>query len=175
MKSFSVANRAILLFCILATLIGSLISSDWQAFGHDPCYYRIDNISNTSLDDIILTNPENYTTLSHTINGTLNTLQSAKFDYSFDDILLSVNASYLHADHCVALSTEDHTCYWNPVSRVTGKLCIECHSVCRSQQKSVNFVQFSTGFCIILFVSQLFLTSVYSVASDYTPKRYQVR
>lgn len=170
LKSFSIANHAILLFCILATLVGSLISSDWQAFGHDPCYYRIDNISNTSLNDTVLTNPENYTTLSHTINATLNTLQSVKFD----DVLSSVNASYLHADHCVALSTEDHACYWNPVSRITGKLCTGCHPICRSQQRSVNFVQFTTGFCVILFVSQLFLTSVYSVASDYAPKRFQV-
>ena len=167
MKCFSVANRAILLFCMLATLIGSLISSDWQAFGHDPCHYRI-NVSNDTL-----TNSENYTALSHTINATLNTPQLAKSDgQSF--VPLSVNASYLHADHCISLSTEDQACYWNPVSRVTGKLCSECHPTCRSQQKSINFIQFSIGFSIILFVSQLFLTSVYSVASDYAPKRYQV-
>ena len=173
LKSFSVANRAILLFCMLATLIGSLISSDWQAFGHDPCHYRINNISNTSFNDMALTKSENYTALSHTTNATLGTLQSVKFDeHSF--VPLSVNDSYLHADQCISLSTEDHACYWNPVSRVTSKLCSECHPTCRSQQKSINFVQFSIGFSVILFVSQLFLTSVYSVASDYTPKRSQV-
>ena len=165
MKSFNVANRAILLFCIVATLVGSLISSDWQAFGHDPCHYTL---SSRSSNDT-LTQLENYTALFH-MNETLYTL---KFDnHSF--VPLSVNASYLRADHCIALSTEDHACYWNPVSRVTGKLCSECHPTCRSQQKSINFVQFSIGFSIIVFVSQLFLTSVYSVTSDYTPKRYQV-
>lgn len=150
----------------MATLAGSLVSSDWQAFGHDPCRYY--TLSSTSLNDT-LTQLENYT---HT-NESLNTVEPASFDeQSF--ISLSINASLLHAEHCEALSTENHACYWNPASRVTGKICTECRPVCRSQQRSINFIQFSIGFSIILFVSQLFLTFVYSVASDYTPKRYQV-
>lgn len=174
LKSFSVANRAILLLCILATVTGSLISSDWQGFGHDPCHYTA--VSNTSLmNDTLAQQPDNYTSPSHSINATLTTtLQSVKFDEHSVVRQLSVNVSFLHADNCIALSTEDDACYWNPVSRVTGKLCIECHAVCRSRQRSIDFVQFSVGFSVILFVSQLYLMSVFSVASDYTPKRYQV-
>lgn len=156
-----------MLFCITATLAGSLVSADWQAFGHDPCRsYSV--LSSTSFNNTI-NQLENYTMLSHTNE----TLQLASFgEHSF--ISLSINASLLHAKHCGALSTQDHVCYWNAVSRVTGKICTECHPVCKSQQRSINFIQFSIGFSVILFVSQLFLTSVYSVASDYTPKRYQV-
>ena len=175
LKSFRVANRSILLFCMLATLIGSLISCDWQALGHDPCHYEI----NTSFNDTTLAKPENYTALSHDhmTNATLNYLQSVKLDDVDNAVTLSTNAtttSFLHADLCISLSTEEHACYWNQVSRITGKLCTECHPICRSQQRSINFMQFSIGFSVILFVSQLFLTSVYSVASDYAPKRHQV-
>ena len=170
LKSFSVANRAILLFCILATLLGCLISSDWQAFGHDPCHYTL---SSTSFNDTLiqLENDTAYTKFNKTLDT--QDLSSVTIDEHFI-VPPSINASLLHANHCIAMSTEEHTCYWNPVSRVTGKLCIECHPACNSEQKSINFVQFSIGLSLILFISQLFLTSVFSVASDYTPKRYQV-
>ena len=162
------SNRAILLFCTLAILTGNLLSSDWQSFGHDPCKHRFtrshpsDNLS-LPLHDMAY------------LNETVTNHESVAWDEYFIHGPLSVNESLILADHCLSLSTTEHTCYWNPLSRVTGKLCIECHRTCRSEQKSVNFIQFCVGFSIILFVSQLFVTTVYSVASDYTPKAFQVR
>ena len=156
LKSFQVSNRAILLFCILATLTGSFLCSDWQAIGHDAC-----SVSGTHLADNI--------TLKNTTTGLVSV--------NLDELSLpvpSINMSLVFANHCIAMSTEDHSCYWNPTSRVTGKVCIECHPACRSEQRSINFIQFCVGINIILFVSQLFITSVYSVASDCAPKAYQV-
>ena len=180
-----------LLFCILATLVGSLLASDWQSIGHDPCSYAFSKTNppfNATHDNSTVSSrtdsPQNVTQNQQEViddiiynNGTGDSILLSS---DFDEYLvegtspLSVNGSLFFADHCKNMSTEHHTCYWNPISRVTGKLCIECRAVCRSERKSVNFVQFCFGICIILFVSQLFLTSVYSVASDYTPKVYQV-
>lgn len=166
MKSVKVSNRAILLFCISATLTGSLLSSDWQAIGQDPCH---DTFSRTALENSTVNVQPTNTTDSEITNELL-------IEYDDDSITLppSMNSSLTFAEHCTGMSVADHACYWNPVSRVTNKLCTRCHPTCRSEQKSINFIQFCIGISIILFVSQLFLTSVYSVASDYTPVAFQV-
>ena len=167
LKAAKVSNRAILLFCLLATLAGSLLSSDWQAIGHDPCH---DTFSRTALENSTVYSQQTNTTDSETTNEHL------LIDYDDDStpLLPSINSSLSVAEHCTGMSVTDHACYWNPLSRVTNKLCIRCHPTCRSKQKSINFIQFCIGICIILFVSQLFLTSVYSVASDYTQVSLEV-
>ena len=167
MKSIKVSNRAILLFCILATLTGSLLSSDWQAIGHDPCH---DTFSRTALENSTVYAQQTNTTDSETANEHL----LIYYDNDSTPIPPNINSSLSIAEHCTGISITDHACYWNPLSRVTNKLCIRCHQTCRSEQKSINFIQFCIGICIILFVSQLFLTSVYSVASDYTLVAFQV-
>lgn len=170
LKSARVSNRAILLFCILATLTGSLLSSDWQALGHDPCH---DIFSRTAQENRTV-----YIQQRNTTDSYETTSEYFLVDYDNASIAttlpLLVNSSLSFAEHCKGMSMMDHACYWNPLSRVTNKLCIGCHPACRSEQKSINFIQFCVGISIILFVSQLFLTSVYSVASDYTPKAFQV-
>ena len=169
LKTLKVSNRAILISCISATLAGSLLSSDWQAFGYDPCQSQHYTISRSG--SVTHTTPQEGVPNTY-INETSNGILPISFDEH--SVIPSINVSLLFANQCIAMSTLDHTCYWNPLSRVTGKLCIECHPACRSEQSSLNFIQFCAGFGIILFVSQLFLTSVYSIASDYTPRSYQV-
>ena len=50
---------------------------------------------------------------------------------------------------CLAYSSPPDECFWNPNSRVSGIVCDECLKVCRSKDKSLNFVQLLIG--VILY------------------------
>ena len=75
---------------------------------------------------------------------------------------------------CRNLSTSGSECFWNPNSRVTGEYCAECFKVCRSVDKSLNFVQFSIGAMLFAMTLSPFQISPVVLVSDVIPLKYQV-
>ena len=163
-------------------ITGAVIISDWQSIGHDPCL-TANNLSNITLP---LTNNVNIS-LWHQSNSEPQTNYSL---LTGDSVLgsLPINAStydsfptnissdelLVKASYCNARSSMDDTCYWNPLSRVTGKPCRECYPACHSVQKSLNFIQFSVGIAILITAVPLSSVALAVVASDFAPLELQV-
>lgn len=86
----------------------------------------------------------------------------------------SLKETYILANACREASTSRFECYWTQHSQITGKFCADCHPACRSEHKSLNFIQFCIGISLIKIAMASFPTASYLSASDYAPKRLQV-
>ena len=136
-------NRVVLIVTIFLGIIGTTLSSDWQAIGQDPCYEKF--LANFS-----------------TVGEPQNTMVCR--DLSTDRL----------ADLCEAGSSNEHNCIWSCVSKVTGNSCQYCPPLCRSDEKSISFVQFSIGMVLIVICLQMFITVTVSITTDITPPALQV-
>ena len=48
-------------------------------------------------------------------------------------------------ERCEAMAQSKDECYWNQASKITHQECDHCPQICRSELKSLNFVQFCIG------------------------------
>ncbi len=121
---------------LVAGMCGTVLASDWQAIGEDPC----------TLSDSILPNSTQLFEPPHT--------QS-----ELKDVCLSQNGD----------------CYWNQDSELTGTYCSLCRSVCRSNLKTINLVQFCVAVVLIHQSGLIGWTVILGVATDCTPHKLRVR
>ena len=157
-----VNNRMVLIVSLVMSLIGSMMATDWQAIGQDPCSIHFTHAQTS------ISNNDSYSF----VNGTIVDLTN-NFDYQEIDPAMS-NISIL-AVICMAGSSETHECYWNADSKITGTFCSLCRKVCRAESMTVSFAQFSLGMGFITVASLLMWISVLGIATDCTVKEAQVR
>ena len=85
-----------------------------------------------------------------------------------DVLPCTANSSYVNSD-CVCeqfSSVQGYSCFWNPVSRVTGQHCEHCREACLSSTYSLNFVQFCIGISLFVFGSASMRVTMTVIASD---------
>ena len=151
LKQFQWDNRKVYMLAVFMSLSGAVVMSDWQSVGKDPCLAASSTFNMTTAS----------TTATQENTARFN---SSWFQYDWDIL----------ANECEEGNSTLHQCYWNPNSRVTGKLCKDCYPVCRSTRKSLNFVQFTVGFAIFSLSIPLQGAPLIVVSSDFTPHEYQV-
>ena len=158
------------MFGLILALSGSLIATDWQSLGGDPCDQFSDGSINLSLsaqynnntsgsgaefmlcdmkhEDLYCIAERSNVDLTHCID---------------DDIMLVENASCV----CEAFSdAHEYHCFWNPHSRVTGRDCERCARLCRSHDRSLNLVQFLIGISIVSSIIVIGRISITVIVSD---------
>ena len=141
------------LFCALS---GSVLITDWQSIGHDPCSSASPNSSTT--DDIF-----NDSSLYSGDYFTNETLTSKTSSLSLDLL-----------EGCIAQSTSSDHCFWNPQSRVTGDFCNSCAPSCLSKEKSLNIVQFCIGALLVASSASVGFVFISAVTSGITSIESQV-
>ena len=175
MREFGVTVRKRFMLSFSMIIVGAAIISDWQSLGNDPCLLVVPETNDANNTAQLFANNSHYLwqdnstyEVSHPIHGN-NSLEGhvSSNNYSLEEVLLK-------AIYCKARSSMDDTCYWNPLSRVTGKLCKECYPVCRSVQKSLNFVQLSIGATLFITAVPFSATTLLLIASDFVPQEIQV-
>ena len=151
LKQLQLNNRKVYMLAVLMALSGTAAMSDWQSIGNDPCLVPSTTINNTAVATLEL-------------QGNITTSRPLSMNQSLESL----------ANSCEELNSTLQQCYWNPNSRITGKLCQDCYPVCRSIHKSLNFIQFTAGF--IIFSASMPLQSVplLVVISDFSPPQSQV-
>ena len=200
MAIFKIESRIGLVTVMLSALIGSLLLADWHGFGGNPC--SIDNIEQSTVTAGDVFNVSRAANGSEEFklsgSGFLTSTrgsgsgQATEREWLWVDnhnntdawdtdnnssslgLELLMNSSATAVELCESQSTSKHKCFWNPKSRVTGEHCTTCRPVCLSTQKSLNFIQFTTGMVIITIILQPGLVFFSVVASNITKKRHQV-
>ena len=116
-------------------IAGSVLISDWQALGRDPCH-------------IFSTFHRNYGTgnVSDSCEQVMNSPTLHSYCVEMQTAAESDNLTAQASELCLA--TEG--CRWNQFSVLTNSLCTNCPAICRSVHKSLNIVQFGIG--AVLFV-----------------------
>ena len=76
---------------------------------------------------------------------------------------------------CEALAPPQYKCYWNQHSRVTGEVCFECPPICRSEYKSLDFIQYCIGVAIFVLTIPISRVVLMVLISNSLSKEDQVR
>ena len=159
-------------------LLGSVLIGDWQGIGHDPCSSaNIIGPFNTSTNGSGLEENDYSQSGMFSADSALNSGGDSIYSLPFSDgISSSSNSSFNNwwVESCEALSSSSHQCFWNPKSRITGEFCNTCHKTCYSEQKSLNFYQFSLGMSLIALSGILGTVFVPIVISGYGTLEQQV-
>ena len=75
---------------------------------------------------------------------------------------------------CEMLAPPQYKCYWNQHSRVTGEVCFECPPICRSEYKSLDFVQYCIGVAIFVLTIPISRVVLMVLISNSLSKEHQV-
>ena len=75
---------------------------------------------------------------------------------------------------CEAANFTDYNCVWNQKSFVSGSFCEECDPVCRSAEKSLNFLQFCIGVAIYMVSVEVGCICIAVMASNAVSAHNQV-
>ena len=152
LKAFKLNTRKVLLSWIAVTMIATALMADWQSIGHDPCREGF---------------PLNHS-LAVSRTGSLDTTNNSHHYSTLEEVYVKESRA------CEDLSTSGSECFWNPKSRITGEYCAECFRVCRSVDKSLNFVQFSIGLTMLGMSLSPFQLNLVVMLSDVVPLKHQV-
>ena len=164
LMELKIKTRKILALAICFMITGLAIMGDWQGIGHDPC------LAASSYNFSSFTN--NTTMLSVHANAS-STKNMQEWNTGSGSLEL-LDREVLQASHCEAQSFSGHDCYWNLVSQVTGKLCKDCDPVCRSVQKSLNFIQFALGVTLLTSTIPVATITTSLVTTQFLPQELQV-
>ena len=170
-------NRLFLIIAVLLGLLGSVLVGDWQGIGHDPCSSaNIIGTFNTSTNGRLEDNDYSQSGM-FSAESALNSGGDSIYPLPLsDEISSSTNSSLRNwwVESCEALSSSSHQCFWNPKSRITGEFCNTCHTACYSEQKSLNFYQFSLGMSLIAVCAAIGFVFISVVISGYGTLKQQV-
>ena len=139
-------------------IVSLLIMSDWQAIGSDSCteysLFHHPQLADQYRMELAESN------VSESGMVSVQSLQVVE-----DDVYqMAVNRCESAGEHC----------HWIPNSLVTHKHCSDCQPICRSTQKTLNFVQFTIGVITFTTTVQISYTGVFVLISDSFTKQYQV-
>ena len=145
-KILKVDNSKIIGSLFVLAFIGVILIGDWQAIGQgEPC------------------------------SGMANANQS---QFSGDTDVISTEdlatnlTSYQY--QCESMSSQDHQCFWNPTSQITGEFCSSCLATCLSKKTTINFYQFTCGLVLLSFTYPISYVFNTALASGVTPVASQV-
>ena len=164
-------NRITCLAGLLLGLCGSLIATDWQSLGGDPC---------SKISDTLFTNSSSSVQYDGSTSGSGN-YGSVLCEMEPGDMYCIAEKSNVDLEHCMEgnmvienascvceafSNVPDYHCFWNPHSRVTGRECERCARLCRSHERSLNLVQFLLGISIVSAIIVLGRISITVIVSD---------
>ena len=164
-------NRIVLGMAFIFSLIGFVLIGDWQAINDNPCSLPPSNMSVTVSGQY--NDSDNWLWFSGFSGDISTTAESFGAEYSNSTSNSSLDQQSV--ENCEALGNSSaHQCYWNPISRVTGKFCNTCLPVCLSKQLSLNFYQFSLGIFLLCLSCALGFVFLSAITSDITSVESQV-
>ena len=142
----------------MCTIVSLLIMIDWQAIGSDSC--------------------TEYSLFHHPQLADQYRMELAESNVS-DSGMVSVQSLQVVEDEVYQMAvnrceTAGEHCHWIPNSLVTHKHCSDCQPICRNTQKTLNFIQFTTGIIVYSTSVSLSMTGIFILISDYATKQYQV-
>ena len=143
-QELKINGRILAMLGVTASVVGAALITDWQAIGNDPCtqfspFHHPELTNESKAAGGICLN--NYDLMS----------QEAYNNISSSYILCANVTVHALRTVCESLGDSKYHCYWNQHSRVTGEECHACPSICHSENKSLNLVQFAVGSVLLVF------------------------
>ena len=182
-------NRIMFIAALLTSVAAAVLLADWQSLPYDPCTeYSL--YHNPELVERYMTEIKNSSgllsrdsSLEHyggllwekSVDGTPLVNETPSVIASHPPSVNQINLEVidLAVNKCESLYTS-LGCHWTPMSLITGKDCPDCRLLCRSVDKTLNFIQFCLGAVLLLISVPSVRVSLVNVTSDYVNKEIQV-
>jgi len=194
MQAIKLNSRIITIFGIISSVIGLILMADWQSIPHDPCtefslYHHPElasGVSNTSLppcptilpdcpwlNDSLQHNTTAVMTSDEEVAVATKPLQHMEL-FSHQHPVVNELAYKFAMNVCESLSSSQYHCHWIPNSMITHGHCHACPPICRSVDRTLNFVQYMTGAVIFRITISIPRIGIMMVISDVVSRQYQV-
>ena len=160
-------TRAIAVIGLTIGITGTILMADWQSIPYDPC---------TELS--LFHHPElaeNYTLHRNFRMSVTHPNQSSEFLHIQQLQIFEESVHTVAKNRCEEARIRSHHCHWIPHSFISKHPCVDCPPICRSKDRSLNFVQFYLG--ALLFAFSLLLTgpAIVAIISSQIRQELQVR
>ena len=165
MRLLRINTRIICIFGLTVSMIGAFLLADWQSIPNDPCtelslfhnpeladQYRAENA--LAISPVANISNSMYYRESRQVFAKIQVLQS------FEDSVYNVARN-----RCEEARFGNHRCHWIPDSIVSKELCADCQPICRSVDRSLNFIQFLTGATVFQFAHPIVRITVVAILS----------
>ena len=194
MQTIKLNSRIITIVGIIFAVTGLTLMADWQSIPYDPCtefslYHHPElasGASNTSLppcptvlpdcpwlNDSLRHNTTAVMTSEEEVAVAAVSLQHME-PFSPRHPVVNEIAYELAMNVCESLSSSQYHCHWIPNSVITHRHCNACPAICRSVDRTLNFVQFLIGAVIFRLSIVVPTIGIMMVISDAVSRQYQV-
>jgi len=194
LQAVKLNSRIITILGIIFSVIGLILMADWQSIPYDSCtefslFHHPElasDVSNTSLPPCPLVLPDcpwmNYS-LWHNITAVMTSEEEVTVaDMSLQHTervssrhpVVNELAYKFAMNVCESLSSSQYHCHWIPNSVITHRLCHACPPICRSVDRTLNFVQYMIGAVIFRLAFIIPNIGIMMVISDTVSRQYQV-
>ena len=116
--------------------------------------------------EVLLRHNFSYDELHERTNITSYDLDSEEYDYDS----AAMDSLRLQSKIC----TSHEGCRWNQLSSITNTVCFSCPPICRSVERSLNFVQFSLGVTVFVMAIPISRVILMILISDNLNRNKQV-
>ena len=192
-QNLRVNSHIAFIVAIIASIAATALMADWQSLPYDSC-----------MDYSLYHNPGLVNTYQQELNNSVLVQQDASFVYHANqgrflwDISLdrpspsiinetpSMTTSHSLSANQIKMGVVELAakkcrsqnsslgCHWTPKSFITGKFRPDCRLLCRSVDKTLNFVQFWLGALLLLMSVSTVRVSLVIVITHYVNKQVQV-
>jgi len=189
LQNLRMNNRIMFITALLISIAAAVLLADWQSIPYDPCteysvYYHPELIDRYKQE--IQNSSGLVTSFEHYGGGLLwkksmdgmplhpivNESPSAMVSHPPSANQINMEVLNLAVNKCESLYTS-LGCHWTPMSYITGKNCPDCKLLCRSLDKTLNFIQFCLGVILLLISVPSVRVSLVNVITDYVNKQIQ--
>ena len=182
MQSIKLNSRIITILGICFSILGLILMADWQSIPYDCCTEfslhhhpeRASGISNTCLPPCLNVSLLHNTSAVEEV-ATVATMSLRHMEsFSSQHPVVNQNALNITMNICESLSSSQYHCHWIPDSVITHRLCHACPPICRSVDRTLNFVQYMIGAVIFRISIPIPRIGIMMVISDVVSRQYQV-
>ena len=194
MQAIRMNSRVITILGIISSVIGLILMADWQSIPYDCCtefslYHHPEiapGVSNTSLpptpkglpdcpwlNDSLQHNTTTVRTSEEAVAVATMPLQQMGLFSPRHPVVNKISYD-LAMNICQSLSSSQYPCHWIPNSVITHRLCLACPPICRSVDRTLNFVQYMIGAVVFRITISIPRIGIMMVLSDVVSRQYQV-
>ena len=161
-------TRIIAIIGITTGIIGAIILADWQSISYDPCT-EFSLFHHPELADDYLAKS------NVTIFPTDTNNDSSEMIVHVQELQVFRESVYNVArNECEEARISNHRCHWIPDSIISKELCTDCQPICRSVDRTLNFIQFLIGEALFGFSQPVCRVAFTAILSDQVRKDFQV-
>ena len=162
----NVNNRVIAVLGLSISLLGTFLMADWQSIPYDPCT-ELSLFHHPELAD-------DYNNIESNTSEAFNIYHDVNESVYIQELQMFEESVYNLARNKCEEANIKHHCHWIPSSPISKEMCSDCQPICRSVDRTLNFVQFLIGAIISEFSQPVARITFTAIVSDQVRRDLQV-